>query len=104
MNAGNITFYNGSGQQALIFWSQGQKGHDISLPANQTSGSINGTLLTIDIVHANQQNSYDLTNNPALLVNAESPYRLTQVAQSGTLLLVISDNQGVIAVEVWPTG
>ncbi len=77
-----------------------QHGTATNLAAWQTSPALNGTLMTVDVVHPGARYSYDLSRwlPNGVLVSDESPYRLAQVIgrDGRTLELAISDNHGAL--------
>ena len=103
---GGVSFTNRAGFPMDIFTMAGQAGTHTPLAAWQTSAALNGTLLTVDVVHPNQRYSYDMSRflPNGLLVSDESPYRLAQVIgrDGRTLELTISDRNGGLVGSVKP--
>lgn len=103
---GGVSFTNRAGFPMDIFTMAGQTGTHTPLAAWQTSPALNGTLLTVDVVHPNQRYSYDMGRflPNGLLVSDESPYRLAQVIgrDGRTLELTVTDKDGGLVGSVKP--
>lgn len=95
-----VSFINRTGFAAQLFTMYQQHGTATNLAAWQTSPALNGTLMTVDVVHPSTRYSYDISRwlPNGVLVSAESPYRLAQVIgrDGRTLELTISDKDGTL--------
>lgn len=108
MNLGRVTFQNATGQPVSIYVVDPttQQVPAVDLNPGATSAQLTGRLLNIDVTRGGALYSYDLIGYlpNGLLVEDESPYRLTQVLATDhqTLVLGIYDNEGQLVGEFDP--
>jgi hypothetical protein len=97
-----VTLTNKLGIDVEVFVSNNQ---DFKLHSQQSTPKLDGNLRTIDVLNPGGRQSYDLTGKTAVFVKDESPYTVHQVIDSDgrTLLLVIKDNRGDIALQAKPS-
>ena len=108
MKLGRASFRNDTGQRAeiYVFPPNSHAAQVTVLNPRATSPALTGRLLNIDVTRGDTLYSYDLTGflPDGLLVEDESPYRLTQVLDNDhrTLVLGIYDNEGQLVGEFAP--